>query len=453
MATTKKNARLHSESPRPSERLQIGKAARKRLARKSVAEIQPKKRSFDPIDLLLSNTKDRLPRLLPVKYQRMSASPFAFFRGAVSIMAADLAAHPHSNLLVQLCGDAHVQNMGSFASPDGRIIFDLNDFDETICGPWEWDVKRMATSIVLAGFESSHSKSQCTAAVETFVNAYCRLLEELAALPILTAARYQIHRFKKAGPVSDALKQAERATPSDLLLKYTEPADQGSFRFKRVKNVLWPISGERKTAVLASLKRYEQCLEPDRLHLFRFFRPRDVAFKIVGTGSVGLRDYVVLLEGNGPDDPLFLQLKQETESAYASCLKSPEVENQGRRVVEGQRRIQPLSDPLLGWTRIDGLDYLVRQLNDHKGSIDLAQLESDGLASLAEIAGELLARGHARSGDALAIRGYIGQPDRVIHAIVEFALKYADQTVADFHQFTKAIKNGRIRVDTPAARK
>lgn len=445
MPTRKRKPRLHSEYPKPAERLDGGKQARKNLGRRRVAEIHSNKRDFDAVELLLSATENRIPRLLPIKYGRMSVSPFAFFRGAVAIMAADLAAHPHSELMVQLCGDAHVQNMGSFASQDGRIIFDLNDFDETICGPWEWDVKRMASSLVLAGRESGHNKSQCTAAVETFVSAYCRLVEELAELPLLQAARYQIHRVRKAGPVSDALKQAERATPIDLLAKYTEEHSKTGAKFKKVKNVLWPISGERKAAVLESLKAYEQTLQADRLHLFRFFHPCDVAFKIVGTGSVGLRDYVVLMEGNGPRDALFLQLKQETASAYAACLKTGNFANEGQRVVEGQRRIQPLSDPLLGWTRIDGLDYLVRQLNDHKGSVNLAQLEAEGLSGLAEIAGELLARGHARSGDALALKGYIGRPDRVVQAIVDFGLKYADQTEADFEQFTKAIKKGRIK--------
>lgn len=446
MPTRKAKTLLQSDFEGPSERLQRGRTERKHLARKLVAEVHPKKRKFDPIDLLLSTTKDRVPRLLPVKYKRMSASPFAFFRGAVCIMAADLAAHPHSDLFVQLCGDAHVQNLGSFGSPDGRITFDINDFDETICGPWEWDVKRMATSLVLAGLESSHNQSQCSSAVEAFVNAYCRLIEELAGMPILEMARYQIHRVKKAGPVSDALKQAERATPADLLVKYTVQQGERGARFKKVENVLWPIAGERKKAVLESLNTYRDSLSPERLHLVRYFRPIDVAFKIVGTGSVGLRDYVVLMEGNGPSDALFLQIKQETASAYASCLKSPTSENQGRRVAEGQRKIQPLSDPLLGWTQVDGLDYLVRQLSDHKGSVELAKLQGEGLAGLAEIAGELLARGHARSGDPLSLKGYIGQPDRVVKAIVAFAGKYAGQTEADFAEFTKEIKKGRVKV-------
>ncbi len=426
-------------------RLRRGRDERKRVGRKSVAELHPKNRRFDPIELLLKNTGGRVPRLLPLKYARMAVSPFAFFRGAVSIMAADLAAHPYSSLFAQLCGDAHVQNMGSFGGPDGRIIFDLNDFDETIYGPWEWDVKRMATSLVLAGTESGHTNTQCITAAESFLTNYCALIGHMAQLPVLEMARYQTHRAKKAGPVSDALKQAERASPADLIGKYTHPTAKAGPRFKRVQQILWPVGGERKRAVLASLALYENSLEPERLHLFRRFRPVDVAFKVVGTGSVGLRDYVVLMEGNGPADPLFLQVKQEIPSAYAGYLKEEPARHQGRRVAEGQRSIQPLSDPLLGWTQINGLDYLVRQLNDHKGHINVQELDGEGLHSLAGIAGELLARGHARSGDAAAIKGYIGQPDTVIKKLAAFASKYANQTQADFEEFTKAVKKGRIK--------
>jgi uncharacterized protein (DUF2252 family) len=221
-------------------------------------------------------------------------------------------------------------------------------------------------------------------------------------------------------------------------------------RFKHVEHVLWPVKPASRQEVLESLPVYEESLAPERLHLFHFFKPLDVAFKIVGTGSVGLRDYVVLLEGNVPGDALFLQIKQETQSAYAPYLMNSTFPHQGRRVAEGQRKVQPLSDPLLGWNRIGTHDYLVRQLNDHKGSIDLENLRGGGLESLAEIAGKLLARGHARSGDPAAIRGYIGKPSRVMEPLTKYALDYAVQTQHDFEQFHKAIKAGKIR--TAAAR-
>jgi uncharacterized protein (DUF2252 family) len=360
-------------------------------------------------------------------------------------MAADLASQPNTGIQVQLCGDAHLQNLGSFESPDGRILFDINDFDETIEGPWEWDVKRMAASIVLAGYESNHARSSCTEAVAAFLNKYCALMQELSELPVLQAARYQIQRPAKAQAVSAALRQAERATPSDLLAKYTLKNARGVARFKHVEHVLWPVKTAHRRDVLESLTVYRESLAPERVHIFSFFKPQDVAFKIVGTGSVGLRDYVVLLEGNGPQDPLFLQIKQQTQSVYAQYLLNSLYPHQGRRVAEGQRKVQPLSDPLLGWTRIGEHDYLVRQLNDHKGSIDLKNLEDDGLEGLAEVAGKLLARGHARSGDAATITGYIGTPNRVVEALTKFALDYATQTQHDFEQFHRAIKAGTIR--------
>jgi uncharacterized protein (DUF2252 family) len=444
-------ASFRSDSQEPlkklnrKQRLRLGEEARNRVSRSALGNLDPTKRGFDPMETLLKSARNRVPRLLAVKYGRMRVSPFAFFRGAVSIMAADLGAQPHTGLIVQLCGDAHVQNLGSFEAPDGRIVFDINDFDETIEGPWEWDIKRMAASIMLAGFESDHNQSKSSLAVEDFACSYARTLEELADQPTLVAARHQIHRLKRAQAVSAALLQAQRAQPIDLLKKYTEEAARGGIRFHDVKPSFWRLTGQKKQEILKALPLYRESLPPERLHLFDFFSPLDVAFKIVGTGSVGLRDYVVLMAGNGKVDPLFLQIKQEMASAYAAYLKSATFSHEGRRVVQGQHRIQPISDLLLGWTSIGGHDYLVRQLNDHKGSVDLENLRGDGLNKLAAIAGELLARGHARSGDALSIKGYIGAPDKVIESFIRYGTEYADLTLADFEQFERAVKSGRIK--------
>jgi uncharacterized protein (DUF2252 family) len=445
-ATARKQAEIVSGTTPLArrDRLKLGQDRRRRLSRSKLGQVQKRRGAFDPIQLLLGTTEGRLPELLPIKYSRMKVSPFAFFRGAVSIMAADLAAQPHTALTVQLCGDAHVQNLGCFEGPDGRLVFDINDFDETIPGPWEWDVKRMATSIVLAGLESGHGTPPCASAVGTFAGAYCKTLEQLAEEPILSAARHQIHRVKKAQPISAALQQAERASPCDLLKKYTDASRHG-VHFKKIDQQIWPLEQGQRQAVLQALPLYRESLAPERLHWFEFFRPLDVAFKVVGTGSVGLRDYVVLMQGNGGQDPLFLQIKQEVASAYAPYLRHAHFPNHGQRVVEGQRRIQPLSDLLLGWTRIGGHDYLVRHLNDHKGSIELEKLRGAGLSSLASVAGELLARCHARSGDALAIKGYIGSCGKVLKSIAKFALDYAAVTEADFDAFQKAIKAGRVK--------
>ena len=426
------------------DRLAMGKKARHRLSRSKLGALETGHRPFEPLAILREAERGRVPRLLAVKYQRMSASPFAFFRGSVAIMAADLGHAPHTGLTVQLCGDAHLQNLGSFEAPDGRIVFDINDFDETIGGPWEWDVKRMAASIVLAGLEVDHSKPACSEAAAHFASTYIGSLRTLAEQPVLVAARHQIHRLKKAQATSAALRQAERATPLDLLAKYTQETERGRLHFRRVDTTLWPIRGETKTEVLASLAAYRKSLPPERLHLFDFFGPLDVAFKIVGTGSVGLRDYVVLMAGNGKTDPLFLQIKQEVTPTYARYLKVHAYKHEGARVAHGQRSIQPTSDLLLGWTRIGRFDYLVRQLNDHKGSVDLDKLRGAGLTQLAGVAGELLARGHARSGDPLAIASYIGSSQQVCEAIVRYAERYAALAISDFEAFVAALKEKRI---------
>ena len=436
-------------SPQRSNRLQrfeLGRQARTIISRRQHGEFESGKRGHEPLDTLLRAAEGRVPKLLPVKYARMSASPFAFFRGAVSIMAADLASQPHTGLTVQLCGDAHLQNMGCFAGPDGRLIFDINDFDETTPGPWEWDVKRMAASIVLAGLESEHGRHACWKAAATFAQSYCSAMAEFAEEPILMAARFQIHRLDDVAAVSDAMSQAQRARPLELLEKYTERKQKGGRRFKRIPLQMWPVVGQEKRDVLETLPAYRKSLAADREHLFDFFKPSDVGFKVVGTGSVGLRDYVVLMQGNGAKDPLFLQIKQEVKSAYAPYLKGRPFDHEGQRVADGQRRIQALSDLLLGWTSIGGCNYLVRQMNDHKGSVDLTKLKGKGLNDLGVIAGELLARGHARSGDSVAIHGYLGDGDRMVRATARFAEGYAELAQEDFVQFKKAIEDGRVPV-------
>ena len=282
-------------------RAAAGRAARKRLSRTEHGELGLDAKRPDPIRQLLSSIDGRIERLLPIKYARMSVSPFAFFRGSVSIMAADLASQPHTGLTVQLCGDAHLANLGWFETPDGRIVFDVNDFDETTAGPWEWDVKRMAASIVLAGWESDHSKTGCQGAAEAFAEAYCTCIEELAEAPILVAARYQVHKLVASEPVGLAFRQAKRATPLELMRKYTSKNGRGEWAFQEIPKSLWRVHGEERKMLLDGVARYVKSLTPDRLHFFDFFRVRDAAFKIVGTGSVGLRAYVVLMEGNGPE--------------------------------------------------------------------------------------------------------------------------------------------------------
>jgi uncharacterized protein (DUF2252 family) len=362
----------------------------------------------DPLALLAKSMRGRVPDLIEEKYRRMTLSPFGFFRGAVPVMAADLSRLPHTGILCQLCGDAHVRNLGAYAGIDGRLIFDINDFDETICGPFEWDLKRITTSFVLAGQEAESKPAACVEAVAAFAKCYRENMHTFADMPVIEVARWQVHRLRAVKSVSKALLKAQRATAMDSLLKLTQPVKVGnkSVRRFRKQTDLTPLSAAMRRKVIASLRDYRTTLLPERRHLLDKYKAVDAAFKVVGTGSVGLRDYVVYLEGNGLDDPLFLQIKEETASAYAQYLNAPAAKHNGLRVDEGQRAMQLQSDPFLGWTSMDGRDYLVRQLNDHKGSIDVATMHGNGLCEYAVICAELLARGHARSGDAGVISGY-----------------------------------------------
>jgi uncharacterized protein (DUF2252 family) len=362
-------------------------------------------------------------------------------------MAADLAVLPSTGIISQLCGDAHVRNLGAYAAPDGRLVFDINDFDETIRGPFEWDLKRMSASLVLAGRESGHKDSSAKQAVAQCIARYCAQMRALAKMPTIAMNRFQVHRLGAIEPIHAALLKAERATPQLTLEQLTEPASAkkgAERRFKQSPPTLRRVTGAQARAVLASLRPYRQMLEPQRQHLLSFYRPVDVAFKVVGTGSVGLRDYCVYFEGNGPGDPLFLQIKEEPASAYTAYLPDahPAAHN-GQRVAEGQRAMQMQSDPFLGWTHIGGRQYLVRQLNDHKGSIELEDLKGGGLGAYAEVCGELLARSHARSGDPLVIAGYLGSGDGFAEALAKFGALYADQTEKDWEELKRSRKAGK----------
>ena len=334
-----------------------------------------------------------------------------------------------------------MQNVGAYTGADGRLIFDINDFDETIRGPFEWDVKRMATSVLLAGAGAKLKTSDAEFAAELFIDSYCGLMERLSRMAVLDVVRYQVHRLDAVSPISKILAKAERSTPM-LSLDSLTVKSKNSRIFKDEPPLLRRVTGSEAKGVLGSLSLYRQSLLPERQHFFAQLRPLDVAFKVVGTGSVGLRDYCVYFEGNGAYDPLFLQIKQESPSAWTEYLADVNgpVENEGRRTAEGQRAMQLQSDPLLGWTRFDGRDYLVRQLNDHKATIDMTKLKAADLADYAAVCGELLARGHARSGDATEIAGYIGGGSRFGKAILGFAKAYATQTNADWKQLVESQK-------------
>jgi len=430
----------------PQDRRRRGRSLRDRVGRGAHAEWKADSRRPNPVVLLQEANAERLPALLPIKITRMAQSPFSFYRGAAPLMALDLSKTPETGLRVQICGDAHVQNVGAFAAPDGHLTFDLNDFDETIPGPWEWDVKRMAASLVLAGREAGDTDRGNADAVRAFVRAYREAMDRFADMTFLEVVRYEVRRYLDGGPAHVALARAERSSPQHALQKLTVRSRTRLPRFHDRPPILAHVPDRVAAAVVASLGSYRDTLGPDRQLALDIYRPVDVAFKVVGTGSVGTRDYVVLLFGGGPQDPLILQVKEELTSCYHPYLRDvPPFSHQGRRAAEGQHRMQSATDAFLGWTRVEGRDYLVRQLADHKAKVEVSDLNRSALVRFALVSGEILAKAHARTGDAAAIAGYCGGSDRLDRAIARFALAYADQTDADYALFRKAIRSGTLK--------
>jgi uncharacterized protein (DUF2252 family) len=444
-----------------ADRQVLGHRARKQLARSAQARFDIAACEHDPLELMRESMKGRVPSLVGVKYERMAASAFGFFRGAVPVMAADLACHPNTGITTQMCGDAHVLNLGAYAAPDGKLVFDINDFDETLRGPFEYDVKRLATSLILAGREAGVKRSARRDAVLHFAEQYRRMMHGFAAMPVIDIARYQIHRLAEIDPMPAILAQAERSTPEKMLKTLTvvaPEADQKSKAgaakaaksevpartFRSNPPLLERLDAKEAALVLAGLGPYGRTLQPERRHFLEQYLAQDVAFKVVGTGSVGLRDYVIYFEGASRahgTDPLFLQIKEEPASAYAPYLpEGSSHSHQGHRVVDGQRAMQLTSDPFLGYTTIAGRDFLVRQLNDHKASLDLGRLNAESLLGYADVCGELFARGHARAGDPVTIAAYLGTSNRFDRAILSFARAYADKTERDWELLKKSLK-------------
>jgi uncharacterized protein (DUF2252 family) len=428
------------------ERRAVGRSLRNKLARATHGDWATKKGRADPVAIILAANAGRVRNLLPIKMGRMVQSPFAFFRGAAPLMAADLAKLPVTGLRVQICGDAHVRNLGAYASPEGHLVFDINDFDETIRAPWEWDLKRLASSLVLAGREAGERKDASRRAVEEMVRSYRTSMARFASMGVCDLAKVEVRRGLRGTPVHAVLHKASRVTPQATLKNLTVPLKRTTHRFHDRPPVLRHVDGRTFDAVTKSLRTYHKTVPVSHQWILQGYEPVDIAFKIVGTGSVGTRDYVVLLFGNGIEDPLFLQVKEEMPSCYVPYVSGvTPVQHEGKRVAEGQKKMQTVSDPLLGYTTIDGRHFLVRQLADHKAAIDPDQLKGTALLEYAVVCGELLAKGHARTGDTSAIAGYCGNAPKLDHALAKFARLYADQTETDYKQFKKAIAKGRVR--------
>ncbi|MFH7596012.1 DUF2252 domain-containing protein [Streptomyces racemochromogenes] len=455
------------EAPTPADRAQRGKAARAAVPRSGQALFDPGPDRPDPVEVLLAQAASRVPELVPIRHGRMLKSPFSFYRGAAAVMAADLGRAPHTDLTVQLCGDAHVMNFGLFASPERSLVFDVNDFDETYPGPFEWDVKRLAASLAVAGRENGFTPQDRAAVVAEAVSAYRRRMRRLAEMRVLDIWYAQDDseelRLIAAQGGDRVLRRTDRTLAKarsrdhlQALAKLTHRVG-GELRIAPAPPLVVPLShvlGEggrtdQDTVVRGLIEAYAQSLAPERRVLLARYRPVDVARKVVGVGSVGTRCWIVLLTGRDEDDPLLLQAKEAQESVLAPYTAPAGYGSQGLRVVAGQRLMQAASDIFLGWMRVTGndgreRDFYVRQLLDWKGSIRAETMRPEGLSLFARACGFSLARGHARSGDPIAIAGYLGMADTFDRAVAAYAEAYAEQNLRDYDAFLEAARTGRV---------
>ena len=465
--------------PSVEERRAQGKEARDRMPRSSHSGWAPATDRPDPVGLLQEQNRTREPDLVPVRHGRMLVSPFTFYRGSAKIMAADLAGTPVAGLQVQLCGDAHLSNFGLFASPERRLLFDLNDFDETLPGPFEWDVKRMAASFTIAARHNGFTKMDTRAATQASVRAYREAMTGFAQMGTLgiwyahLSEDELVHAIRSAAAEASKPKKAAKAATGaeksiqkitgkartrdslQALSKLGEVVD-GKYRIVSQPPIVVPVRDmeavyglspdQAERNVRAQFRAYRATLRDDQRQLLERFELVDAARKVVGVGSVGTRAYIVLLQGRDHHDPLFLQVKEATASVLEGPLPKSRYRQHGERVVAGQRMMQAVSDIFLGWTKGEDRTrhYYWRQLRDMKGSAEIESMAPVGLSFYAGICGWTLARAHARSGDPIAIAAYLGSSDQFDRSISDFAQRYADQNELDHEAFVKAIRSGRL---------
>ena len=455
-----------------------GKEARAKVPRELNATFEPAPDRPDPVSLLQEQGKSRVQELLPIRYGRMLVSPFTFYRGAALIMASDLSTTPCSGLTAQLCGDAHLSNFGVFGTPERQLIFDCNDFDETHPGPWEWDVKRLAASVVIAGRNKGHPKAVRAQAIVALGQTYRESMRQMATLSNLEVWYFHVDAsevvasLESQAAASGSKKQAQMAATATKLVAKAQTKDS----LRALAKLTHVVDGERRIISEPPLivpleelfpgvefeqvrqmfqdllRRYRQSLSTDRRHLLEEYRFSQIARKVVGVGSVGTRAWIVLLHGASQDDVLFLQAKEADASVLERFTKKSQYGNHGARVVAGQRLMQAASDVFLGWQRTDGIDgvsrdYYVRQLQDWKGSIDTDTMIPQGLEAYGKLCALTLARAHARSGDRFAMAAYLGNNATFEKALAKFAESYADQNERDYEAFAGACKTGRLHAE------
>jgi uncharacterized protein (DUF2252 family) len=442
-----------SRRPRSrEERYALGKSLRRRVRRSQLASWSPPQDRPDVVRLVAAANQGRVPELVPVRIGRMIATPYAFLRGGAAVMAADFASLPATGITPVICGDAHLGNFGFYASPERNLVFDINDFDEAHPGPWEWDLRRLVTSVWVAGRQNGCSEGTLADAVRGCVAAYRAQVRHLARLPLLARAfeRLDVDRLGDSThdggfreEVRDATRRARRRTSDRALPRLTEQRD-GLRRIVEDPPLITRIPDRDRDLIVAALDDYLLTMAGQWRRVLAGYTVVDVVHKVVGVGSVGLRAYLVLCEGSSPDDVVFLQFKQARRSVIAPFVHGTQArhEHQGQRVVEYQQAVQTVSDPLLGWTTVDGRQYYVRQWRDMKGAVTVDGIDADALADYAAICGHLLAKGHARTSGASMIAAYVGRAAKLDEALARFAQAYADQAERDHAALVAAVGRG-----------
>ncbi len=467
----------HAETKQPhlsrEQRVALGKAARAAVPRSSHAEFTPAPRRPDPVAVLESQAATRVSELLPIRYGRMAVSAFTYYRGAALPMAHDLAGTPSSGIVVQACGDAHLSNFGIFASPERRLVFDINDFDETHPAPWEWDVKRLATSLEIAARDNNYSDKNRRRIVEAGTSRYRKAMRMFAAMPALKVWYAHAEATEVQARLRNELDKSRRRNLKRTMAKARTKDNLGAMnRFAGMLDgqpriiadppLIVPLGDllddqmqreEVEQGLRDIIAAYRATLEPERRVLLDQYRLIDFARKVVGVGSVGTRSWMALLIGGNEQDPLFLQAKEAGPSVLEAFTTPSEFDNCGQRVVVGQRLMQAVSDIFLGWVRVKGIDgqrrdFYVRQLRDWKGSAEIATMTPSTMSIYGELCGWTLARAHARSGDRVAIAAYLGSSSAFETATREFASTYADQNERDYRVLVDAIASGRVAATT-----